>query len=481
MDNTKENKRDLFDNKAVQTDKQEIFKWEGKPSFGQTLPLALQHVVAMIAGCITPALVISGAAGLTEPDRVILIQMSLIVSGVSTLLMLFAPFGKLGARLPVIMGASFAYVPTMSAVAALYSGTLNDPKQAVAVILGAQLVGGVAAILLGLTIKVIKRFFPSIVTGTVVFVIGLSLYPIALRYMGGAGSVTAEVAMANGQMIPWGAWQFWLVGIITLATAFILNNFTKGITKLSSVLFAMVVGYVISIPFGMVDFAKVASADWLKVASPLHFGLRFEPAVIISFIILFIVNSIQAIGDLTSTTVGGMDREPTTEELQGGIIGYGFMNIMGAVLGAPPTATFSQNVGIVATNKVIARRVFTTAAVVIIIAGLFPKLSAILTTIPYPVIGGATLSVFSMITMNGLKLIAKQPMTFRNLTIVGMSVAIGMGFTAVCTEAWNAGMHFIPQELYTAIGTSPVVLATLVAILLNLLLKETPADRNTEN
>lgn len=481
MDNTKENKRGLFDNKTVQTDKQEIFKWEGKPSLGQTLPLALQHVVAMIAGCITPALVISGAAGLTEPDRVILIQMSLIVSGVSTLLMLFPLFGKLGARLPVIMGASFAYVPTMSAVAALYSGTLNDPKQAVAVILGAQLVGGITAILLGLTIKVIIRFFPSIVTGTVVFVIGLSLYPIALRYMGGAGSVTAEVAMSNGQMMPWGSWQFWLVGIITLMTAFVLNNFTKGITKLSSVLFAMIVGYVISIPFGMVDFGKVASADWLKVASPLHFGLRFEPAVIISFIILFIVNSIQAIGDLTSTTVGGMDREPTTDELQGGIIGYGLMNIMGAVLGAPPTATFSQNVGIVATNKVIARRVFTAAAIVIIIAGLFPKLSAILTTIPYPVIGGATLSVFSMITMNGLKLIAKQPMTFRNLTIVGMSVAIGMGFTAVCTEAWNAGMHFIPQELYTAIGTSPVVLATLVAILLNLLLKETPADRNNEN
>lgn len=481
MDNTKENKQGLFEKKTIHQENREIFKWEGKPTFSQTFPLAMQHVVAMVAGCITPALVISGAAGLTEADRVILIQMSLIVSGISTLMMLFPLFGKLGARLPVIMGASFAYVPTMSAVAALYSGTLNDPRQAIGVILGAQLVGGVCAVLLGMTIKVIKRFFPSIVTGTVVFVIGLSLYPIALRYIGGAGSVTAEVAMANGQTMPWGSWQFWLVGGLTLATAFVLNNFTKGITKLSSVLFAMIIGYLISIPFGMVDFSKVASADWLKVASPLHFGLRFEPAVIISFVILFIVNSIQAIGDLTSTTVGGMDREPTTSELQGGILGYGVMNIMGALLGAPPTATFSQNVGIVATNKVIARRVFTTAAVVILIAGLFPKLSAILTTVPYPVIGGATLSVFSMITMNGLKLIAKQPLTFRNLTIVGMSVAIGMGFTAVCTEAWNAGMHFIPQELYTAIGTSPVVLATIVAIVLNLLLKETAADRLPED
>lgn len=456
--------------------KGELFKWEGKPSFGETFPLAMQHVVAMVAGAITPALVISGAAGLGEEDRVILIQMSLIVSGLSTLMMLFPVFGKLGARLPVIMGASFAYVPTMSAVAALYAKNLNDPKQAVAVILGAQIVGGITAILLGLAIKIIKKLFPSIVTGTVVFVIGLSLYPIALRYMGGAGSVSATVQLSNGEALAWGSWQLWLVGILTMVVAFILNNFTKGITKLSSVLFAMIIGYVISIPFGMVDFAKVSDAAWLKVAAPLHFGLRFEPAVIISFIILFVVNSIQAIGDLSSTTIGGMDREPTSEELQGGIVGYGIMNIFGAILGAPPTATFSQNVGIVATNKVIARRVFATAAIMIFVAGLLPKVSAILTTIPYPVIGGATLSVFSMITMNGLKLIAKQPLTFRNVTIVGMSVAIGMGFTSVCTEAWNAGLHFIPQGLYTAIGTSPVVLATIVAIVLNLVLKGTEAD-----
>lgn len=446
-----------------------LFEWEGKPSASQLIPLALQHVVAMVAGCITPALIISGAAGLEAADKVLLIQMSLIMAGISTIIMLYPLFGKIGARLPVIMGVSFAYVPTMSAVAGAYAASLGDAKSAIAVILGAQVIGGLFAILFGLTVKYIKPLFPPIVTGTVVFVIGLSLYPIALRYMGGAGSVTAP---------GWGEPRHWIVGILTLIIGFTLNNFTKGITKLASVLFAMILGYIIAIPFGLVNLSKVGEASWFAIASPLHFGLRFEPAVIVSFVILFIVNSIQAIGDLTSTTVGGFDREATTEELQGGIVAYGLTNILGAVFGCLPTATFSQNVGIVATNKVVARIVFATAAVIIIIAGVIPKISAVLTTIPYAVIGGATLSVFAIITMNGLKLIAAQPMTFRNTTIVGISVAIGVGFTTVAAEANAAVLSgkveslFMPKGLYTAIGTAPVVLATLIAVVLNLVLKE---------
>lgn len=454
----------------MQKKNKEIYKWEGKPSFLEALPLALQHVVAMIAGCITPALIISSSANLEAGDKVLLIQMSLIVAGLSTLLMLYPLFGKIGAKLPVIMGVSFAYVPTMSAVASTYAKSLGSPKEAIAVILGAQIVGALVAILFGLTIKFIKPLFPPIVSGTVVFVIGLSLYPIAFRYMGGAGVVSAK---------NWGAWQNWFVGITTLIIAFVLNKFTKGVTKLASVLFAIITGYIISIPFSMVSFSKVLDAAWIKVANPLYFGIRFEPAVIVSFVILFIVNSIQAIGDLSSTTIGGMDRAPSSSELQGGIIGYGFMNVFGAILGAPPTATFSQNVGIVATNKVIARRVFALSGVLIIISGIIPKLSAVLTTIPFPVIGGATLSVFAMITMNGLKLIAKQPFSMRNVSIVGLSVAVGIGFTTVAKEAFSLSepVIFMPRALYTAIGTSPVVLSTLTSIILNLILKEKEEDK----
>lgn len=455
----------------------ELFRYDGKPALKDTIPLALQHVVAMIAGCMTPALIIAGAAGLEQGDKVILIQMSLVMSAVATLIMLFPLFGVLGARLPVIIGASFAYVPTMSAVAGQYAASSGDPVYAIGVILGAQMVGGLVAVIFGLTIKWIRPFFPPLVTGTVVFVIGLSLYSVAMKYMGGAGNVAAP---------GWGAWQNWLVAIITLAAGIFFNHFTKGIFKLSSVLFAMLVGYIVSIPFGMVNLTSVGEAGWFAVAPPLYFAPQFEAPVIISFVILFIVNAIQAIGDFTSTTVGGMDRVPTEKELKGGIIGYGVTNILCAAFGCPPTATYSQNVGIVAQNRVISRQVFTVAAIIILIAGVCPKISAILTTIPYPVIGGATLSVFAMITMNGIRLIAKQPFTPRNLTIVGLSVAAGMGFTAVADMSKNVAgsveaMGWISPGAYTAFGTSPVVLACLVAVLLNIILKETDADRAPED
>lgn len=455
----------------------ELFSYEGKPSFKEAIPLALQHVVAMVAGCITPALIIAGAAGLEQGDKVLLIQMSLVMSAIATIVMLFPLFGFLGARLPVIIGASFAYVPTMSAVAGQYAASTGDPIQAIGVILGAQIIGGAVAVLFGLTVKWIKPFFPPLVTGTVVFVIGLSLYSVAMKYMGGSGNVAVP---------GWGAWQNWTVGLITLAAGIFFNHFTKGIFKLSSVLFAMIVGYVVSIPFGMVKLASVGSAGWVALAPPLHFFPIFEVPVVISFIILFIVNSIQAIGDFTSTTVGGMDRVPTTKELRGGIVAYGFTNMLCAVFGCPPTATYSQNVGIVAQNRVIARNVFLIAAIIIGVAGVCPKLSAILTTIPYPVIGGATLSVFAMITMNGIRLIAKQPFTPRNLTIVGLSVAAGMGFTAVVDMSKNVAgsvdaMAWISPGAYTAFGTSPVVLACIVAVVLNLVLRETDADRAPED
>lgn len=455
-----------------------LFEYNGKPGLKVAMPLALQHVVAMIAGCITPALIVSGAAGLEQADKVLLIQMSLVMSAIATLVMLFPIGGKLGARLPVIIGVSFAYVPTMSAVAAQYSAA-HDPIYAIGVIFGAQIAGGIVAILFGLTVKWIRPLFPPLVTGTVVFVIGLSLYSVALKYMGGSGNVAAE---------GWGSWYNWTVAILTLALGVFFNHFTKGMFKLSSVLLAMIGGYIISFAFDhmfdleMIKLASVKNAGWFAVAPPLHFAPKFEIPVIISFVILFIVNSIQAIGDFTSTTVGGMDRDPSNQELQGGIMAYGFLNIVCSLFGCPPTATYSQNVGIVSQNKVISRRVFSLAAIIILLAGLVPKLSAMLTTIPFPVIGGATLSVFAMITMNGIKLIAKQPFTQRNTAIVGLAVASGMGFTAVCDMSKNVAgsveaMGWISPAMYTAFGTSPVVLACLVAVILNQILREKPEDR----
>ena len=426
-----------------------IFQLDGIPKFSQALPLALQHVVAMIVGCVTPAIIVSNVANLSTADRVILIQAALVVSALSTLLQLF-PIGKkngihLGAALPVIMGISFAYVPSMQSIAADYG---------VPAILGAQIVGGVVAFIVGAFVMQIRKFFPPLITGTVVFTIGLSLYPTAINYMaGGTSSPT------------YGSWQNWAIAFLTLAVVTILNHFGKGIFKLASILIGIIVGYVVSLFFGMVDFASIGSAAAFQVPQPLHFGIMFEPSSCIAIAILFAINSIQAIGDFTATTSGSIDREPTDKELQGGIMGYGVTNILGALLGGLPTATYSQNVGIVTTTKVVNRCVLGLTAVILLAAGLIPKFSALLTTIPQCVLGGATVSVFASIAMTGMKLVMSEEMTYRNSSIVGLAAALGMGISQA-----TAALSTFPRWVVTIFGRSPVVVATIVAVLLNIIL-----------
>lgn len=428
---------------------EELFQLNGKPAVSKALPLALQHVVAMIVGCVTPAIIVAGVAGLSSKDSIILIQASLVLSAITTLIQLYPMLrtGKfaIGSGLPVIMGISFAYVPTMQAIA----GTFD-----VGTILGAQIVGGAVAVLVGIFIKQIRKFFPPLITGTVVFSIGLSLYPTAINYM--AGGVGRE---------DYGSWQNWLVALITLAVVTALNHYGKGIFKLASILIGIIVGYVVALFFGMVNFSAIAGASWFQLPQPMHFGITFEPSACIAIGVLFAINSIQAIGDFSATTTGGLDRMPTDEELNGGIVAYGISNIFCAFFGGLPTATYSQNVGIVSSTKVVAKRVFGMAAGILLIAGLIPKFSSVLTTIPYCVLGGATVSVFASIAMTGVKLITASPMNYRNTTIVGLAVALGMGITQA-----NASLAAFPEWVTTIFGKSPVVLATITAIVLNLIL-----------
>ena len=431
------------------TTRASLFELNGVPDLKQATPLAFQHVVAMIVGCVTPPIIVSGVAGLSEQDSIILIQAALVMSALSTLLQLFPfirnRFFSIGSGLPVIMGISFAYVPTMQAIAGDFG---------VGTILGAQIVGGGVAIIVGLFVKQIRRFFPPLITGTVVFTIGLSLYPTAINYM--AGGVGSE---------DYGSWQNWLVAILTLTIVTVLNHFGKGIWKLASILIGIIGGYIIALFFGMVDFSPIHDAALFQVPSPLHFGIRFEPSACVAIGLLFAINSIQAIGDFSATTSGGMNRMPTDQELQGGIVGYGISNILFSLLGGLPTATYSQNVGIVATTKVINRCVLGGAALILLIAGVIPKFSSLLTTIPYCVLGGATVSVFASIAMTGMKLITSQNMTFRNTSIVGLAAALGMGISQA-----SAALATFPSWVTMIFGKSPVVLATLIAILLNIIL-----------
>lgn len=420
----------------------------GIPRVSQLIPLSIQHVLAAIVGIITPSIIVAGVCNLTDAQKTLMIQVALILTAVATLLQLFPLFKRIGAGLPVIMGTSFAYVPTLEAI----GGEFN-----IGTIMGAEIIGGIVAIIFAIFIKQIRKLFPDVVTGTVIFTIGLSLYPTAVRYMaGGAGAAD------------FGSARNWLVALITFAVVLVLNNFAKGVLKLGSLFFGIIIGYVVSLCFGMVDFSSVTNTTAVvSLPQVMPFEITFVPAACVSLAIVYVVNSVQTIGDLTSTTMGGMDRIPTDKELQGGILTQGIMSIIGAFFGGLPTASYSQNVGIVTVNKVINRVVFLVAALILLAAGLIPSLSAALTTIPQSVIGGATLSVFAQIAMTGIRMFTKEGLTPRNTTIVGMSVALGVGITQVAGCLEGPGL---PGWVGTVFGSSSVVVAALLAIILNLIL-----------
>ena len=428
--------------------KNQLFELNGKlPPLKYTIPLSLQHLVAMIVGCVTPAIILSSLAQLSPEKSVLLIQSSLVSAAVMTLIELF-----IGARLPLIMGVSFAYLASMQAIVLGFG---------LAEVFGAQIVGGAVAAILGLFAKRIQKLFPPLITGTVVFTIGLSLYPTAIRYMaGGAGSPD------------FGSWQNWLVAGLTLVVVTACNHFGKGLIKLASILIGIVVGYIISIPFGMVDISNVGGSLWFSLPRFMTFGISFEFSAVASFSILFAINAIQAIGDISATTMGGLDREPTGSELKRGITAYGLSNIVSALFGGLPSATYSQNVGIVSTTKVVNRKVFAVTALMLLSAGLIPKFSAILTTIPQCVLGGATVSVFSSIAMTGMKLVSSGDMNHRNTSIVGLAAALGVGISQV-TEA----LAQFPDWVTMVFAKSPVVVATIVAVALNVIL---PKEKTEE-
>ncbi|MAR73153.1 MULTISPECIES: solute carrier family 23 protein [unclassified Halomonas] len=432
-----------------------VFDFHGRPPLSRALPLSLQHILAMIMGTITVPIIVSGAIGASTAETLLLIQISLVASALSTLIQLFGVW-RFGARLPTIFGVGFAYVPTLTAVGAQYG---------LGGILGAQLIGGTAMLLVGFGIRPLRHLFPPVVAGVVVLVIGLSLYDIAIHYMaGGKGSAG------------YGGGRQWLVALVTLAVVLAISQFGRGFIKLAAIICGIVVGYALALALGMVDFTAVHQAAWFSAPRPLPVTLEFAPVAILSMVIICVVNSVQTIGDLSATTIGGMNRELGHRELSGGLLGNGLCTLVGALFAALPTASFSQNVGIVAMTKVISRSVLALAALFLLAAGLMPKFGALMTTIPYPVLGGATITVFGMITMTGIQLLTRDELSGRNMTIASLALALGLGLAAA-----PQAIAALPDTIEMAIGGSPVVVAALTAVLLNLLLPhKSLADEQAE-
>ena len=431
-----------------------LLQYDGKPSWGVAFPQAMQHVLAMLIGNITPPMLIAGTCGLSAEDQIMLTQAAMIIGGLTTLLQLFPVFG-FGMKMPNVMGVAFAYMPILTIIGSQYG---------ISAIFGSQLVAAFVSIFIGMFIGRIRRFFPPIVSGTVVMSIGLSLYGTAIHYIGGGSA-----AQAAGTF---GAPKFWFLAILTLLVTLGCNFFGKGLLKTSGMLVGIIVGYAAALLMGgVVDFTNLQTASWFSVPIPFHFGLSFHPDAIIMMILMYMVQAVQTIGDVSSTAMGGFGREATDQELGGAIKGQGICGMIGACIGGLPTDPYSQNVGLICTTKVVARRVFTMVGVIMLLAGVFPKFSGLMATIPQPVLGGATVTVFAAITMSGIQLLNEQPLNYRNRMIVGIALALGLGI-----DAAPEILQFVPPLLQNIFGSSLVV-SFLVVFVLNIIV---PKDDEEE-
>lgn len=428
----------------MERNNQELFTFEGKPSLAKTVPISLQHILTMLAGNIAPGIIIAGTVGMNAAESTAILQASMLAAAIATLIQVIG-FWKFGARLPIIMGINFYFVPVVIALAQQYG---------LAAMFGGQIIAGLITIAFGSFVKTIRSLFPAVVTGTTVLTIGISLFPVAINYMAG-----------NAGSNNFGSMQNWAVAIFTMIVVLGVDQFAKGYIKVLGVMLGIVAGYILSFILRMVDLTGVASSSLFALPSLLPYGLEFRLDAIITLIIMFIITSVENIGDISSTTIGGLNREATSDELSGGIMGNGLSSVISVLFGGLPTATFSQNVGVVAMTKVIARPIFVVASIMMLISGFMPVFAQLMLSIPYPVIGGATISVFSIIAVNGIRLLLSTELNSRNSAIIGISLALGIGITSV--EGSIAGF---PEAFVTFIGGSSVILATVVAFVLNLVL-----------
>lgn len=442
----------------------------GRIPLKQAIPMGLQHVLAMFVGNLTPILIISGACGITSGSdlQVAILQNAMLVAGLVTLVQLFA-IGPCGGKVPIIMGTSSGFIGVCNSVAGLFA----DGIIGYGAILGASIVGGLFETVLGFMLKPLRRFFPAVVTGTVVLSIGLSLISVGVASFGGGSSAKDYGSLEN-----------LLLGLLVLVVIVVLKHCTKGITSTAAILFGIIVGYAAAFIMGFVldttavtadgveytkawviNWGKVADAAWFEIPKIMPVKPVFDMRAILPIGIMFIVTAVETVGDISGVMEGGIGREATDQELAGGVICDGLGSSFAALFGVLPNTSFSQNVGLVTMTKVVNRFALATGAIFLIICGLFPKVGALISIMPQPVLGGAAVMMFSSIVVSGIQLITKNPMTARNISIV--SVSLGLGYGLGANSAVLAGM---PQFIQLIFGGSGIVPAALVAIVMNVLL-----------
>lgn len=432
-----------------------LYKLDGKIPVTQAIPFGLQHILAMFVANISPILIVAGTCNLSVSQTAMLIQSAMIIAGIGTLIQLF-PIWRIGSGLPIVMGISFTFVSVFCYIGPTYGYNA---------IVGAILVGGIIEGVLGLFAKYWIKLIAPIVAASVVTAIGFSLLSVGASSFGG-GSGTENFGSAKN----------WIIGTVTLLSCIVFNIFAKSYLKQLSVLFGLIVGYIVAACMGMIDFSALQNTSFIALPSIMPFKPEFNINAIISVTLIFLVSATETIGDTSALAASGLNRDVTLKETSGSIACDGFISALSSILGCLPITSFSQNVGLVAMTKVVNRFAIAAGAVIMLLAGIFPFFGSLLATLPDAVLGGCTLMMFGNIVVSGLQMIGKCGYTQRNITIAALSLSIGIGFTQV-PEIFS----IFPKIVETVFAENCVAVVFIVSIILNLVLPKnmdvTPASK----
>lgn len=426
-----------------------IYKLDGTVPVAKAIPFGLQHILAMFVSNLTPITLIAASAQptLSQAQIAILLQNAMFVAGIATLIQLY-PIWKIGSRLPVVMGVSFTFVTVLSTVAANY----GYPA-----VIGAVLIGGLMEGTLGLLARYWRKIITPVVAASVVTSIGFSLFTVGARSFGG------------GYNEDFGSAQNLLLGTITLAVCLLWNILSKGYLKQLSVLAGLIVGYVIAIFMGKVDFSMILSGGLISLPHLLPVKPEFHAGAIISTCIIFLVSAAETIGDTSALVSSGLDREITGKEISGSLACDGYASTFSSLFGCPPVTSFSQNVGLVAMTKVVNRFTIMTGAVCMILAGLLPPIGNFFASLPDSVVGGCTIMMFGSILTSGVQMIASCGFSQRNITIVSLSLAVGIGFT---TASESGIWDIFPSIIQSVFAENVVAVVFIISIVLSCILPE---------
>ncbi|TVS02760.1 MAG: purine permease [Rhodobacteraceae bacterium] len=436
------------------------------PPIYKAIPLGVQHVLAMFVSNVTPAIIVAGAAGFgfgsgspDFPNLIYMLQMSMFFAGVATLLQTIT-FGPVGARLPIVQGTSFAFIPIMIPLVA------GKGVDAMAAVMGGILVGGLFHASLGLVIGRIRFALPPLVTGLVVTMIGLALVQVGVQYAAGGVPLMGTEQFGN--------LQSWSVALVVILVTLGLKFFARGMLSVSAVLIGLIVGYGVAFALGMVDLGAIGTAAPFALPTPLHFGIEFTAAAIIAFCAMTFVSAVETVGDVSGITKGGAGREATEREIQGATYADGLGTAASGLFGALPNTSFSQNVGLIAMTGVMSRHVVTIGAVFLIFAGLFPKVGAVISTVPIEVLGGGVIVMFGMVVAAGISMLSDVHWNRRNMVIFAIALSLGLGL-----QLEPSALQHLPDTPRVLL-TSGILPAAAIAIVLNLILPRELAGEATE-